>query len=135
MYRLRLSVLAERDIEDILAHSQSNFGERARLRYEALLEAGLQQIATDPKRPAVRAREDLGPGVLTYHLYYAREHARTDHGTVKRPRHLLLFRISDPTLIDVGRVLHDAMELSAHLPTEYVRDAAAQNDRTDDETR
>lgn len=121
VYRLRLSALAEQDIEAILAHSEANFGERARLRYEALLEAGLQQIATDPKRPAVRVREDLGPGVLTYHLHYARERAQTDHGTVKRPRHLLLFRIAAQDLLDVGRILHDAMELSEHLPAEFAR--------------
>jgi toxin ParE1/3/4 len=124
MYRLRLSALAEQDIEDILARSEANFGEQARLRYEALLEAGLQQIAADPKRPAVRTREDLAPGVLTYHLFYARERARTEHGAVKRPRHLLLFRISSTTLIDIGRVLHDTMELSAHLPTGYAHGAS-----------
>jgi toxin ParE1/3/4 len=134
MYRLRLSALAEQDIEEILSHSEAYFGERARLRYETLLEAGLQQIAADPNRAAVRLREDLGPGILTYHLLYAREHARTDHGTVKRPRHLLVFRICSSTLVDVGRVLHDAMELSAHLPTEYARSATGRSDQTDDET-
>lgn len=119
MWRLRLSPVAEQDMEDILAHSEANFGKVARLRYAALLEAGLSEIASDPDRPAVRRRDELGPGVRTYHLYYAREHARTEHGTVKRPRHFFLFRLSAPDVLDLGRVLHDAMDLAEHLPAEY----------------
>jgi len=119
VYRLRLSELAEQDIEDILAQSEANFGALARLRYEALLQAGLRDIATDPTRPAVRTRDDLGSGVLTYHLYHARGRARGQHGAVKRPRHLLLFRISGTAFVDIARVLHDAMELPDHLPAEY----------------
>ncbi|RWE18757.1 MAG: type II toxin-antitoxin system RelE/ParE family toxin, partial [Mesorhizobium sp.] len=41
-----------------------------------------------------------------------------EHGIVQRPRHLLLYWIG-PSLIGVGRVLHDAMELERHLPTNY----------------
>lgn len=44
MWRLRLSTLAERDIEDILEHSELRFGEIVRIRYEALLEAALNAI-------------------------------------------------------------------------------------------
>ena len=119
MWRLRLSAVAEQDIEDILAHSEANFGKRARLRYEALLEAGLSEIASGPDRPAVRRRDELGPGVRSYHLYYAREQARHEYGTVKRPRHVFLFRLHASRFLDVGRVLHDAMDLGEHLPTEY----------------
>jgi len=116
---LRLSVLAEQDIENILAHSEANFGEKARLRYEALLEAAPNEIATDPDRTNVRQRNELGPGVKSYHLIHARDRARTRDGVVKRPRHLLIFRISPPDTLDIGRVLHDAMELADHLPVEY----------------
>lgn len=119
MWRLRLSPVAEQDIEDILAHSEANFGKQARLRYEALLEAGLSEIASDPDRPAVRRRDELSPGVRTYHLYYAREQARNEYGAVKRPRHFVLFRLRAPDILDVGRVLHDAMDLAEHLPAEY----------------
>ena len=119
MWRLRLSPVAEQDIEDILAHSEANFGQWARLGYEALLEAGLSEIASDPDRPAVRRRDELGSGVRTYHLFHAREYARTDHGAVKRPRHFILFRLRTADFLDVGRVLHDAMDLAEHLPAEY----------------
>lgn len=77
MYRLRLSVLAEQDIEAILVHSEANFRERARLQCAALLEASLREFVGDPKRSAVRVHDDLGSGIPTYCLFYAREHARS----------------------------------------------------------
>jgi toxin ParE1/3/4 len=38
-------------------------------------------------------------------------------GTVHRPRHFLIYRV-EPALVAVGRVLHDAMELTRHLDPE-----------------
>jgi toxin ParE1/3/4 len=31
----------------------------------------------------------------------------------------LLYRVARPDLIGVGRVLHDAMEVDRHLPSQY----------------
>lgn len=64
----RLSPAAERDIETILAWTHEQFGERARLRYEALLVRAMLDIATDPERPGCHSRPELAPGALTYHL-------------------------------------------------------------------
>jgi toxin ParE1/3/4 len=119
MPRLRLSAPARDDIERILAHSEASFGPAARLRYEALLEAGLKDLAADPERPGVMRREELGPGVRIYHLHHSRAHARADQGTVGRPRHLLLFRLAAPDMVEIGRVLHDAMDMPEHVPEEY----------------
>ncbi len=119
MARYRLSAAAETDIIALLAHTQQRFGETARRRYEALLIAGLRDIAADPLRPASAARPELGQGVRTYHLRHSRDHARTPHGIVRQPRHLLLYRALQPRLIGIGRVLYDAMELERHLPDSY----------------
>jgi toxin ParE1/3/4 len=119
MRRLRLSALAKGDIENILIHSHANFGESARLRYEALIEAALHDIAADADRIGVKQRPELGPNVRTYHLFYSRERGRTDDGIVREPRHMLLFRLIEPDIVDVGRILHDAMELANHLPPGY----------------
>ncbi|WP_246103356.1 hypothetical protein [Rhizobium straminoryzae] len=40
-------------------------------------------------------------------------------GIVRRPRHLILFRSIRPDLVGIGRVLHDSMELSRHLPPDF----------------
>lgn len=47
--------------------------------------------------------------------------ARTDEqfgAAARRPRHLLLYRVLRPRLIGVGRVLHDAMDLEGHWPSD-----------------
>ena len=119
MFTLRLSAPAERDIEDILAHSETEFGETARLRYEALLTTALTDLAIDPDRVGVRKRDELGPDVRSYHLLLARDRSRGAHGIVRRPRHLVIFRVIAPDILDIGRVLHDAVELANHMPPEY----------------
>ena len=117
----RLAASAERDIVDLLAYTEANFGEIARIRYERLLITAIRDIANDPMRVGSVARTELGNNVRSYHLRYSRDRARTDHGIVLRPRHLLLYQ-ADVDVIGVGRVLHDVMELERHLPKSYGND-------------
>jgi toxin ParE1/3/4 len=116
MALLRLSHLAKADIEDILLHSHAMFGVAARRRYEALIEQALRDISADPNCAGVRRRDDLRPGLLTYHLANSRRAARSNEGTVRAPRHLILFRIADLDTIDVARLLHDSIPLPQHVP-------------------
>jgi len=115
---VRLSRLAEDDIENILEQSELSFGQSARLRYEALLEAALRDIAENSERPGVRYRDELGSGVRTYHLFFSRANAASDAGVVRRPRHMLVFRRPSRDVLYIARVLHDAMDLNRHLPPE-----------------
>jgi toxin ParE1/3/4 len=119
MPRFRLSPQAERDIESILAWSQAEFGEKARLRYEALLLRALLDLADSPDRPGSQDRPELAPGARTYHLRHSRDRVKKSTGQVQRPRHFLLFRVLDDGTVEVGRVLHDAMDLARHLPDDY----------------
>ncbi|CCV04478.1 Plasmid stabilization system protein [Mesorhizobium metallidurans STM 2683] len=118
----RLAASAEEDIVELLAYTEANFGEIARVRYERLLITALRDIAADPERPGSFARNELGGKVRSYHLRHSRERARTEHGIVLRPRHLLLYHVARADLIGVGRVLHDVMELERHLPASYGED-------------
>jgi toxin ParE1/3/4 len=118
MTRYRLSAAATEDIVQILAYTEENFGEIARVRYERLLIVALRDIAADPGRIGSIARAELGANIHSYHLRHSRDRARTEHGIVQRPRHFMLYRISSD-IIGIGRVLHDAMELERHLPAGY----------------
>lgn len=115
----RLSATAEADIISVLAWTESHFGDVARRRYEMLLVTALRDVAADPERLGSAARPELGPGVRSYHLFHSRERSRTDDGVVHRPRHFLLYRVTNPDVIGIGRVLHDAMEIERHLPPDY----------------
>lgn len=114
MLRYRLSDAAQSDVINILAWTHEQFGEAARLRYESLIVAALRDVATQPDRPGSIARPELGAGVRSWHLRLSRDHAAAGAEVVRRPRHFFVYR-SEPALLVVGRVLHDAMELARHM--------------------
>lgn len=117
MLRYRLSDAAQDDVVNILAWTHVQFGEAARLRYESLIVAALRDVATQPDRPGSLVRPELGAGVRSWHLRLSRDHAGPALGFVRRPRHFLVYR-SEPDLVVVARVLHDAMELARHLDSD-----------------
>lgn len=119
MADFRISAAAQADIIELLARTHERFGKLARSRYEHLLVTALGDLAVDPDRIGTVKRPELGEGVRSYHLRHSRDRARHENGIVRRPRHLLLFRLARPDLIGIGRVLYDAMELERHLPSGY----------------
>ncbi len=114
MLRYRLSDAAQADVINILAWTHEQFGEAARLRYESLIVTAFRDVATQPDRPGSIARPELGAGVRSWHLRLSRDRMGAGAEAVRRPRHLLVYRF-EPTVLVVGRVLHDAMELARHL--------------------
>jgi toxin ParE1/3/4 len=121
--RIVLAPAAQSDIREVLIWSQDRFGERAAARYRDLLKQAIRDIAADSERPGSQDRRELAPGVRTYHLFFSRDRASTELGTVKKPRHFLVYRRRGEAVIDVVRVLHDSRELERHLPEDYLRSA------------
>ena len=121
MSQYRLTELAQADIIDVLVWSEETFGEAARRRYEMLLTTALRDVATDPARAGSSAHPELGETIRIWHLRNSRERARTADGIVQRPRHFLLYQPVRPGLVAIGRVLHDAMDISRH-PTGFEPD-------------
>ncbi|MEO4017144.1 type II toxin-antitoxin system RelE/ParE family toxin [Pseudomonas rossensis] len=114
----RISNAARADIVDILRLSQTQFGDQARQRHQALILAALQAIAGTPYRIGSQDRDELAPGLRSYHLIYSRQQAKHPHGTVKNPRHIVFYRVANDDVIEVVRLLHDAMEVQLHLPND-----------------
>lgn len=115
-YALNVSSAARRDLRSIARWSLKEFGETAAQRYRDLLDCALNDIASDPHRPGVRAHSNLPGGTLIYHLSLSRERARSDLGTVKTPRHALVYRVSGQ-VVELLRVIHDSRDLVQHLET------------------
>ena len=69
---IRLTRQAERDLLAIMAWSRREFGRDAQLRYEALLDAAMRDLAANPRRPGARQPEDTAEGVGLYHLRHSR---------------------------------------------------------------
>ncbi len=76
-------------------------------------------IAESPDRPGCVAREELAADARTYHLWHSRNRVGKRPGVVSKPRHFLLFRISAKGGIEIGRVLHDKMDLASNLPSGF----------------
>jgi toxin ParE1/3/4 len=110
MARLRLSALAQADIVAVLSWTEQRHGDRARERYEQLLSSALRDLAADPLRLGGSARPELGEGIRTFHLRHVRK-----QGSAFRPRHLIVYRIRPSSIVEIGRVLHDAMEIERHI--------------------
>jgi toxin ParE1/3/4 len=116
MARFRLSLLARTDIAQILATSAEQWGLEGRRRYAAILAAGLRKVAAEPEGPTTRDRADLLDGVRSFHLRNAR--APIAKAKVKRPAHVLYYRVVQTGLVEIARVLHERMEPSRHVSAE-----------------
>jgi toxin ParE1/3/4 len=76
----------------------------------------IRDFALEPDRPGSRLYAEMAGGIRTYHLRFSRERARGPDGLVRRPRHVLVYRLLGNTRLTLIRVLHDAMEVERHLP-------------------
>ena len=115
-----ISPAAYRDIQSILAWTHERFGEQMRLCYESLLLRAILDVAEDPQRPGGQTRSEIAPAARTYHLRHSRDRVDPATDRVRRPRHFLLYRTGEDGRIEIGRVLHDRMDLARHLPEGYL---------------
>src|SRR5438093_13629627 len=95
--KLRFSSDAVRDIEEVLAHTQEQFGERQRERYKALIRDALADIGHDPEAPPAKRRPEIHRDARTFHLSRRGRHAR----------HYFLYRIVESEgqrFVQIGRL-------------------------------
>ena len=105
-WRVRLGAVAEVDFANILNWTTENFGTRQAAIYRNTLMQAIGELANGPDVPGSRARNEIISGLRTLHV------AR--HG--RRGRHILLYRAVEGGIIEIGRILHDQMDLQRHLP-------------------
>ncbi len=105
-WRVRLGAVAELDFANILKWTTENFGARQSRIYRDTLVRAIGELANGPDVAGAQAADETMPGLRMLHV------AR--HG--QRGRHFLLFRIIKGRIIEIGRILHDQMDLQRHLP-------------------
>ena len=104
-WRVRLSALAELDFANIISWTAENFGAGQARIYRDTLVTAIGELARNPQVAGSKARDDIMPGLRTLHV------ARQG----RRGRHLLLYRIREGHVVEIGRILHDQMELELHV--------------------
>jgi toxin ParE1/3/4 len=108
---VRLSAAAERDFQDILRWTATQFGQAQARIYAKTISDALQALSAGPEAAAATKRDDIMPGLLFLHV------ARAG----RRGRHFVLFRVRErgkEKYVDVLRLLHDSMDFVRHLPPE-----------------
>jgi toxin ParE1/3/4 len=113
MAQFRLSKSARADLTAILATTLSRWGDEGRARYAKLLSRAMEELAVRPAGPLTRARTELAAGIRSFHV----KHTRANPG-IKNPPHLLLYQVRKGRPLEIVRVLHERMDLTAavHLP-------------------
>ena len=113
-YFVVVSAAASEDTAAILEHTWESFGESAYHRYERLIEQALHDLSEAPMNPGVRQSDRFPEGIYTYHLALSRDRARSKLGIVRKPRHIVVFRMRNQ-IVDVLRLIHDAQDLARHI--------------------
>jgi toxin ParE1/3/4 len=119
MARFRLARPAQVDLANILATSAERWGAEGRRRYAAVLVEAMRQVAAEPDGALTKKRPDLRAGIRSFHVRYARRSA--EGAKVRRPVHVLYYRVAQEGVIEIVRLLHERMDPSRHLeelPTE-----------------
>ena len=119
MARFRLARPAQIDFANVLATSVERWGAEGRQRCAAVLAAAMRQVADEPEGPLTKKRPELRSGIRSFHARYTRR--STAGANVRRPVHVLYYRVTDEGVIEIIRVLHERMDPSRYLdeaPTE-----------------
>jgi len=106
---VRLTAAAEADFRGIVRWTAERFGQAQARAYACTLVAAITDLADGPAILGAKARNDIDSGLFTLHV------ARGG----RRGRHFLMFRIGHDggrDVIEVLRILHDAMEVPRHVP-------------------
>ena len=112
MTEFRVLGSARRDLVEILAHSRRRFGSEPASRYEVLVLRAFAMVRDQPFAQVTRPHGLEKRGLRVLHL---RNVGQTSPRPVRRPRHLVVFRVKADR-ITVVRILHERMELERHIP-------------------
>ncbi|MFC5342801.1 type II toxin-antitoxin system RelE/ParE family toxin [Brevundimonas staleyi] len=110
MRRILLDITARFDTVAVVNTSFTSFGRLAADRYGVLINQAYRDLAMDPERVGAKPFEN---GIYLYHLRNSRK-GTPPPDRVARPRHLIAYRFDDE-MIQIIRLLHDRMDVAAHV--------------------
>lgn len=108
-WHVQLSAAAEQDFQSIITWSAEQFGVAQARSYAEIVTAAILALEDGPDVLGNRWRDEIAPGLRILHA------ARNG----RRARHMLLYRAGPDAVIDVLRILHDAMDIERHIPEKF----------------
>lgn len=121
-----MTAAAEADFQDILRWTAARFGAAQARAYAETLKSAFFDLGTGPDVSGAKKRDDIIKGLFTLHV------ARKG----RKGRHFVMFRVASTrsdNVIEILRLLHDAMDLPRHLPAD--EDAPDKNQLPTEDTR
>lgn len=113
MPRYRISELAKADIAAILRRSEELHGREASVRYRACLIVAMRRVAAQPHGHATIDHAEIVADVRSFHVRHSRNDSR--EVPVANPVHVIFYRVAQPGMIEIVRVLHERMEPTRHI--------------------
>jgi toxin ParE1/3/4 len=107
-WAVRLTAVAEADFAQVLRWTAAQFGARQAQVYARTLSLAIEALSQGPEVLDASAMDDIAPGLRALHV------ARSG----RKGRHIVIFREQpgeEAAVVEVLRVLHDAMDLPRHL--------------------
>jgi len=74
----------------------------------------MRQVVDQPEGPLTKKRPELRSGIRSLHVRYTRRSGE-DAISVRRPVHVLYYRVAQAGVIEIVRVLHERIEPRRHL--------------------
>jgi toxin ParE1/3/4 len=105
-WRVRLGDAAEADFASILKYTANKFGVKQARIYQTTLTQALAALHAGPDVLGSTARSEILPSLRSLHV------ARNG----RCGRHFIIYRPALEQVIEVVRILHDAMDLAQHIP-------------------
>ncbi len=118
MRKLTITNPARLDLLDIRTYTINRYGRSAADSYDTLLKQAIRDVREDPYRPGSKKRPEISKNIRSYHTMLSRIRAG---GTVKRPRHFILYFLPSKNEVVISRVLHDSRDIVRHVPEEYLK--------------
>ncbi len=107
-WRIRLTEAAQRDFSDIIDWTADRFGQHQARRYGDAINVAIGNLVHGPHAAGSCVEDDLPAGLRV--LPIARRGVRA--------RHVLIFRTTGDSLIEIIRILHQAMDMAKRIETE-----------------
>jgi len=107
MRPVRLHPRVYEDIDEALAYTREQFGQRQIPVYARLIVEGRLTLRRHPT--IGQLREDLGPGIRVFCIAL---------GRIKAP-HGYIYRVQDDGTVHIGRLVHLARYLSDLVPADF----------------
>jgi len=86
-----------------------------------LMQSAIEAVAANPELAGSASRPEIAKDCRTHHLFHSRKRAGARGSRVRSPRHFLLYRVTATGVVEIGRLLHDSMDLEAYAKRDVAR--------------